>query len=236
MIITLSVLMCVLCCRCCIVGRRRAILLKQRLARLEQLEEESEAKKQRGDTYIQTALNTDMDIGQTSLYSTASAVMNEDCVTGGDLSQESSLRRATKAILAPQQRELSRMEASAGQKCAGVVTMRRADNDRRFHTTSNIGNRNTSHGGNVLFARVAAKDLKTFSSVLSSSSSSSPQLVTTKKRRSFRSEFEFRLKTEVLNDANRATEKSAEVQVEAESSENYFTRLEKQLEKDTTSI
>jgi len=109
------------------------------------------------------------------------------------------------------------------------VTVRR-DNDRKLQTS--IGNRNTLHGGNALFARVAAKDLKTFSSATISSPPSPPQnIIEAKKRRSFRSEFEFRLKTEVLNNDTPSREKD-EKSVEEET-ELYFTRLKKQLENDS---
>lgn len=218
MIISLSVLMCLFCCRCCVAGWRRAIHMKQQLGRLKKLEELESNEKKRRTSHLHTTLDTtDLDIYPSESVSqqhlvgcTTSAITKEDSV---DDPVPYSVQKASRA------RQL--LESSRPDTRSVSADTKRGD--RQLHTSPSIGNRNSNISGDNLFARVAAKDIKTFSSIVPSAPTADSTKMSSVKRRSFRSEFEFRLKTEVLNGMSETQIKKVE------SSDDYFSRLEKQL-------
>lgn len=188
--------------------RHRAAKLQQRLDRLDALEE---GEKTRRGSHIRTTLDTDLDI----LPSQPLCVPGPSSTVVGSGSVDS--LSDERKVRARQLLESSRSGVSEQR----TPPQKQGDN-RRLQTSPAIGNRSVS--GESLFARVVAKDAKTFSSAVPPS----PQVPATR-RRSFRSEFEFRLKTEVLC-GDIGVSAKALASDEEEAGEDYFTQLAKQLQ------
>lgn len=255
MIFCLSALVCLLCCRCCCVIRRRTSDLKKRLDRLDELEANE---KKRRSSRVRTTLDTTLDIESESEpeadnwgreYEPASRTASTYVQSlhadpelsdkqrfnfgtrGNDanLSAEK-LFRARRALENVRSREL----AAPGRKWNNNKNNNDNSMNQNYKTAPSL----TGHisRGDSLFDKIVAKDIKTVSGAFPSPSVQAQAVTvdnasTSTKRRSFRSEFDFRLRTEVLSADH--TSICPDVDTEAERArEDYFSHLEEQLQID----